>query len=235
MEVHLDQCDDEGAAVFSWSGVPRLRNDWGASPEGGVSRRDGALQAMTGSEWDNQQALTQIMAKTTESLNLSFLLDHEREVILRVLQKDEKLRKLEEKRIRKLKNELLEMKRKGPRRPHEAGERQCSRCQKTLGLIFERGEECEDCRQRVCTECRVPLAKGRWRCSVCTKILELKVLTGEWFLEERSKRFSHGTAVCSDVVKQSILSSPPGSEPPASRWVTAARRRERFIPATMKY
>uniref|UniRef100_A0A8C9R297 Synaptotagmin-like protein 5 n=1 Tax=Scleropages formosus TaxID=113540 RepID=A0A8C9R297_SCLFO len=149
------------------------------------------------------------MAKTTESLNLSFLLDHEREVILRVLQKDEKLRKLEEKRIRKLKNELLEMKRKGPRRPHEAGERQCSRCQKTLGLIFERGEECEDCRQRVCTECRVPLAKGRWRCSVCTKILELKVLTGEWFLEERSKRFSHGTAVCSDVVKQSILSSPP--------------------------
>ncbi|KAL4656902.1 synaptotagmin-like protein 5 [Arapaima gigas] len=151
------------------------------------------------------------MAKTTETLNLSFLLDHEREIILRVLQKDEKLRKLEEKRIRKLKNELLEMKCKGRRRPQEVGERQCTRCQKTLGLIFERGEECEDCQQRVCTSCRIPLAKGRWRCAVCTKIQELKVVTGEWFLEERSKRFSLGATLSSDVVKQSILSSPPAN------------------------
>lgn len=35
-----------------------------------------------------------------EDLNLSFLLEHERDAILRVLQKDEKLRKREEKRIR---------------------------------------------------------------------------------------------------------------------------------------
>ncbi|XP_048855090.1 synaptotagmin-like protein 5 isoform X1 [Brienomyrus brachyistius] len=152
------------------------------------------------------------MAKTTEQLNLSFLMENEREVILKVLQKDEKLRKLEEKRIRKLKNELLEMKRKGRRRHQEEGERQCMRCQRSLGLVFERGEVCEDCQQRVCSSCRMPLAKGRWRCAVCAKILELKVVTGEWFLEERAKRFSHGNVLSSDVVKQTILSSPPADQ-----------------------
>ena len=40
---------------------------------------------------------------------------------------------------------------------------------------------------------------------------ELKVVTGEWFLEERSKRFDKGTVLSSDVVKQSIMSSPAGS------------------------
>ncbi|KTG06903.1 hypothetical protein cypCar_00012638 [Cyprinus carpio] len=79
-----------------------------------------------------------VMAKTNNSLNLSYLLEHERQMILSVLQKDEKLRKREEKRIR-----------------------------------------------------------------------ELKVVTGEWFLEERSKRFQHVGITSSDVVKQSILSSPP--------------------------
>lgn len=40
------------------------------------------------------------MELDTEDLNFSFLLEHERETILKVLQKDEKLRKQEEKRIR---------------------------------------------------------------------------------------------------------------------------------------
>ncbi|XP_061924988.1 synaptotagmin-like protein 5 isoform X1 [Entelurus aequoreus] len=144
-----------------------------------------------------------------DDMNLSFLLEHERDTILKVLQKDEKLRKREEKRIRKLKNELLEIKRKGSRNaPRESGERQCGRCLKTLGLIFDRGELCDDCGLRVCSECRVSATKRReWRCNVCAKISELKVVTGEWFLEERSKRFEH-KLLSSDVVKQTILSSP---------------------------
>lgn len=40
------------------------------------------------------------MEQVGEDMNLSFLLEHEREMILKVLQKDEKLRKREEKRIR---------------------------------------------------------------------------------------------------------------------------------------
>ncbi|KAK6309695.1 hypothetical protein J4Q44_G00195760 [Coregonus suidteri] len=152
------------------------------------------------------------MEKSAEELNLSFLMEHEREMILSVLQKDEKLRKLEEKRIRKLKNELVEIRRKGSRRPQEVGERQCARCLKGLGLIFDRGELCEQCLQRVCSDCRVMAPKGKhWKCSICAKVLELKVVTGEWFLEERSKRFDKGTVFSSDVVKQSIMSSPTGS------------------------
>ncbi|XP_017265841.1 synaptotagmin-like protein 5 isoform X3 [Kryptolebias marmoratus] len=152
------------------------------------------------------------MEKTVDEFNLSFLLEHERDMILKVLQKDEKLRKREEKRIRKLKNELLEIKRKGSRRPQDSGERQCARCLKALGLIFDRGDLCEECHLRVCSECRVTAAGSRqWRCSVCSKISELKVVTGEWFLEERSKRFEQ-KALSSDVIKQSILSSPPTTE-----------------------
>ncbi|XP_074515121.1 synaptotagmin-like protein 5 isoform X3 [Sebastes fasciatus] len=148
------------------------------------------------------------MEQDGEDLNLSFLLEHERDMILKVLQKDEKLRKREEKRIRKLKNELLEIKRKGTRRPQELGERQCARCLKSLGLIFDRGDLCEECRLRVCSDCRVTSPKARqWRCNVCAKISELKVVTGEWFLEERSKRFEQGVP-SGDVIKQTIMSSP---------------------------
>uniref|UniRef100_A0A1A8FL60 Synaptotagmin-like protein 5 n=1 Tax=Nothobranchius korthausae TaxID=1143690 RepID=A0A1A8FL60_9TELE len=154
-----------------------------------------------------------LMEKAIDELNLSFLLEHEREMILKVLQKDEKLRKREEKRIRKLKNELLEIKRKGPRQPlQDSRERQCARCLKALGLIFDRGDLCEECQLRVCGGCRVTIASSRqWRCNVCAKISELKVVTGEWFLEERSKRFEH-KALSSDVIKNSILSSPRTTE-----------------------
>lgn len=44
--------------------------------------------------------MEQLRQDLGEDLNLSFLLEHERDTILRVLQKDEKLRKREEKRIR---------------------------------------------------------------------------------------------------------------------------------------
>lgn len=152
------------------------------------------------------------MEQLGEDLNLSFLLEHERDMILKVLQKDEKLRKREEKRVRKLKNELLEIKRKGSRRPQDLGERQCGRCLKNLGLIFDRGDLCEECQLRVCNDCRISAPSGRqWRCSVCAKMLELKVVTGEWFLEERSKRFEQGV-LSSEVIKQTILSSPVVTE-----------------------
>ncbi|XP_049584196.1 synaptotagmin-like protein 5 isoform X3 [Syngnathus scovelli] len=158
-----------------------------------------------------------------DDLNLSFLLEHERDSILRVLQKDEKLRKREEKRIRKLKNELLEIKRKGSRQSRESAERQCARCFKTFGLIFDRGELCDECQQRVCYACRVSTPKqSQWRCNVCAKISELKVVTGEWFLEERSKRFEH-KLLSSDVVKQTILSSSAAAEDRKSQENVALR------------
>ncbi|NWT65806.1 SYTL5 protein, partial [Prunella himalayana] len=140
-----------------------------------------------------------------EIINLSFLLEHERETILGVLKRDEYLKKVEDKRIRKLKNELLEVRRKGGNRhSQQDSSRVCVRCQKSLGFIFDRGELCQGCQLRVCSTCRVLGAQGHWKCSVCAKIAELRIVTGEWFFEERAKRFKQSN-LGTDVVRQSIL------------------------------
>ncbi|NXL76539.1 SYTL5 protein, partial [Leptocoma aspasia] len=140
-----------------------------------------------------------------EIINLSFLLEHERETILGVLKRDEYLKKVEDKRIRKLKHELLEVRRKGGNcHSQQDNSRVCVRCQKSLGFIFDRGELCQSCRLRVCSTCRVLGADGQWKCSVCAKIAELRIVTGEWFFEERAKRFKQSDLGI-DVVRQSIL------------------------------
>ncbi|XP_074714647.1 synaptotagmin-like protein 5 isoform X1 [Strix uralensis] len=145
------------------------------------------------------------MTKHLEIINLSFLLEHERETILGVLKRDEYLKKVEDKRIRKLKNELLEVRRKGGNRHcQQDNSRVCVRCQKSLGLIFDRGDLCQTCKLRVCNKCRVVGTDGQWKCSVCAKIAQLRIVTGEWFFEERAKRFKQSN-LGTDVVRQSIL------------------------------
>ncbi|XP_063306173.1 synaptotagmin-like protein 5 [Pelobates fuscus] len=147
------------------------------------------------------------MSKTTEILNLSYLLDQEKEAIMAVLQRDEHLKKIEDKRVRKLKNELLEIRRKGGRhriRPQN-NQKICIRCQKNLGLIFDRGQVCPNCQLRVCNACRVVVKDGAWKCTICAKITQLKIVTGEWFFEEKAKRFKNSNVLGSDVVKKSIM------------------------------
>lgn len=149
------------------------------------------------------------MSKSTEVVNLSFLLDNEKDLILDVLRRDELLRKAEEKRIRKLKNELIKIRGSGVnRRKQQVNERACKRCQNTLGLVFFRGDQCQICKDRVCAECRVVLKDGGWKCTACSKIAELREVTGEWFFEERAKRFQSASEVGSEIVKQSIIRKP---------------------------
>ncbi|XP_053912716.1 synaptotagmin-like protein 5 isoform X3 [Cuculus canorus] len=146
------------------------------------------------------------MTKHLEIINLSFLLEHEKETILGVLKRDEYLKKVEDKRIRKLKNELLEVRRKGGNRhSQQDNSRVCIRCQKSLGFIFDRGDLCQTCKLRVCSKCRVMGTDGQWKCSVCAKIAQLRIVTGEWFFEERAKRFKQSNLLGTDVVRQSIL------------------------------
>ncbi|KAB0398468.1 hypothetical protein E2I00_007910 [Balaenoptera physalus] len=109
------------------------------------------------------------MSKNSEFINLSFLLDHEKEMILGVLKRDEYLKKVEDKRIRKLKNELLEAKRRSGKTQQETS-RVCAHCQRNLGLIFDRGDPCQACSLRVCGQCRVSGLDGSWRCTVCAKV-----------------------------------------------------------------
>uniref|UniRef100_A0A8D0GF81 Synaptotagmin-like protein 5 n=1 Tax=Sphenodon punctatus TaxID=8508 RepID=A0A8D0GF81_SPHPU len=151
------------------------------------------------------------MSKNLEIINLSFLLEHERETILGVLKRDEYLKKVEDKRIRKLKNELLEVKRKGGNRhSQQDSSRICIRCRKNLGLIFDRGDLCQACELRVCHKCRVMGTDGSWKCTVCAKIAQLRIVTGEWFFEERAKRFRQSHLLGTDVIRHSILRKVPG-------------------------
>uniref|UniRef100_A0A2K6EJG3 Synaptotagmin-like protein 5 n=1 Tax=Propithecus coquereli TaxID=379532 RepID=A0A2K6EJG3_PROCO len=151
------------------------------------------------------------MSKNSEFINLSFLLDHEKEMILGVLKRDEYLKKVEDKRIRKLKNELLEAKRRSGKTQQEAS-RVCVHCQRNLGLIFDRGDPCQACSLRVCSECRVTGLDGSWKCTVCAKVAQLRIITGEWFFEEKAKRFKQVNVLGTDVVRQSILRRSPGTE-----------------------
>ncbi|XP_070460808.1 synaptotagmin-like protein 5 isoform X4 [Equus przewalskii] len=151
------------------------------------------------------------MSKNTEFINLSFLLDHEKEMILGVLKRDEYLKKVEDKRIRKLKNELLEAKRRSGKTQQE-GSRVCVHCHRHLGLIFDRGDPCQACSLRVCNECRISGLDGSWKCTVCAKVAQLRIVTGEWFFEEKAKRFKQVNVLGTDVVRQSILRRSPAEE-----------------------
>ncbi|XP_067160207.1 synaptotagmin-like protein 4 isoform X2 [Apteryx mantelli] len=149
----------------------------------------------------------------SEAVDLSFLSDAERDLILQVLQRDEELRKAEERRIRRLKNELLEIRRKGAKRGSQRySERTCARCQQSLGRVSPKANTCHGCNHLVCRDCRSYGPNGSWRCKVCTKEAELKKTTGDWFYDQRVNRFANRLG--SDIVRLSL------------RYKTAASKRE---------
>ncbi|KAM6434039.1 synaptotagmin-like protein 3 [Rhynochetos jubatus] len=122
--------------------------------------------------------------------NLNLLKELEREAVLEVLYRDQMVRKTEEDRIRKLKLQLQQLRWKRARNAsHEYQERSCARCQKSLGLLMNRGAVCNGCSHRVCSECRVCLNPCLWKCTVCYAHGDVKVKTGEWFFEERAKKY----------------------------------------------
>ncbi|NWV14646.1 SYTL3 protein, partial [Ptilonorhynchus violaceus] len=122
--------------------------------------------------------------------NLNFLKELEREAVLEVLYRDEMVRKTEEERIRKMKLQLQQLRWKGAKNVgHEYQERSCARCQKSLGLLMNRGAVCNGCSHRVCSECRVCLNPCLWKCTICYAQGDVKVKAGEWFFEERAKKY----------------------------------------------
>ncbi|NWU60191.1 SYTL4 protein, partial [Pterocles burchelli] len=138
------------------------------------------------------------------AVDLSFLSDAERELILQVLQRDEELRKVEERRIsRRLKNELLEIRRRGAKRGSQRySDRTCARCQQSLGRLSPKANTCRGCNHLVCRDCRSYSPNGSWRCKVCTKEVELKKTTGDWFYDQRVNRFANRLG--SDMVRLSL-------------------------------
>ncbi|XP_016051178.1 PREDICTED: synaptotagmin-like protein 4 [Miniopterus natalensis] len=143
----------------------------------------------------------------SEMLDLSFLSEMERDSILNVVQRDEELQKADEKRIRRLKNELLEIKRKGAKRGSQHySDRTCARCQEDLGRLTPKTNTCRGCNHLVCRDCRIYESRGTWRCKVCEKEIELKKATGDWFYDQKVNRFAYRTG--SEIIRMSLRCKP---------------------------
>ncbi|XP_076024095.1 synaptotagmin-like protein 3 isoform X2 [Genypterus blacodes] len=126
-------------------------------------------------------------------MDFSVLQALERESILEVLKKDKLLRTIEDDRIRRMKYELQELRRKGAKSfCSQYGERTCARCQRPLGKFWNSGAICHSCSHRICSKCRIGVG-GRggldWKCTVCHAYRGVRIRSGEWFLEERAKKF----------------------------------------------
>ncbi|XP_047657993.1 synaptotagmin-like protein 4 isoform X1 [Tachysurus fulvidraco] len=143
-----------------------------------------------------------------ETINMSFLTDSERDLILKVLHRDEELRQIEEQRVKRLKAELLNIRRKGAKRSNGSySEHSCGRCQEPLGRLVANSDQCPVCKHQVCRNCRSVRGKDFWLCSVCAKEADLKMCTGDWFYDQRVNRFS--TAPGHDIVRASLRKRPP--------------------------
>ncbi|XP_033992366.1 synaptotagmin-like protein 4 isoform X2 [Trematomus bernacchii] len=141
------------------------------------------------------------------NLNLAFLSDSERERILEVLQRDEELRQAEELRVRSMKTELLEVKRKGAKRGSgKYSQHSCGRCQDPLSRLTVFSSQCKICNHHLCRNCRIAIPDGSWVCSVCAKETDLKKRTGDWFYDQRVNRFSMTPG--HDLVRVSLKKRP---------------------------
>ncbi|XP_034037636.1 synaptotagmin-like protein 4 isoform X2 [Thalassophryne amazonica] len=143
----------------------------------------------------------------TLDLDLNFLTDGEHEQIMEVLRRDEMLRHTEELRVRKLKTDLLEVKRQGAKRGNRKySQNTCGRCQEPLSRISLFSGQCKLCNHSVCQRCRVARTNGSWLCTVCSKEIDLKKMAGEWFCDQRFNRYS--TKPGHKLVRSSLYKRP---------------------------
>ncbi|XP_010876705.2 synaptotagmin-like protein 3 isoform X1 [Esox lucius] len=140
-------------------------------------------------------------------MDLSLLQALEREKVLEVLQRDKLLRSAEEERIRRLKMELQEIRRKGAKSfSRQYSERTCARCQRPLGKFWNSGAVCRGCSHRICSKCRVGVSTLDWKCTVCHAYREVKIKSGEWFLEEKAKKYPPDAENCETTGEKLLMS-----------------------------
>ncbi|XP_006811507.1 synaptotagmin-like protein 4 [Saccoglossus kowalevskii] len=144
-------------------------------------------------------------------MDLSFLTEEEQRKILDVLKRDERLKKEEDRRVRKLRQELQELRKKGAiKADTDNSGKKCARCRESLGWFINAGELCPKCQHKVCKKCQVLQTSGRrkWLCLVCNKQMEIKARTGEWFYE-KIPQVNNAKLVGTDLVRASMRSGPP--------------------------
>uniref|UniRef100_A0A3P8U7E3 RabBD domain-containing protein n=1 Tax=Amphiprion percula TaxID=161767 RepID=A0A3P8U7E3_AMPPE len=105
-------------------------------------------------------------------LDLSGLTDDEAEHVLKVVQRDMKLRKKEEERLSEMKQELAE---EGSRcsilsKQHRFNEHCCIRCCAPFTFLLNPKRQCLDCQYNVCKTCCTYSKRDKaWLCSACQK------------------------------------------------------------------
>lgn len=117
---------------------------------------------------------------------------------------------------RRMKSELLELRRRGALRPSEdcpvGDARTCNRCRAELGWIVNRGAVCQACRLRVCKACReYSVRTVDWVCTVCYKRSQIQTATGEWMNEFMRKpgqwKDNKFYVSAADIIKSTIRRS----------------------------
>uniref|UniRef100_H3DG57 Synaptotagmin-like 3 n=1 Tax=Tetraodon nigroviridis TaxID=99883 RepID=H3DG57_TETNG len=156
-------------------------------------------------------------------MDLGLLPAQDREKVLEVLRRDKQLRTIEENRIRRMKHDLQELRRRGAKSyTHQYGERTCARCQRPLGKFWNSGALCLGCSHRICSRCRVGVGREEWRCTVCHAHREVKFRSGDWFIELRANKFpvaadkyeTTGEKLLQAYSVQSYISVIPPTPPP---------------------
>ncbi|XP_015242112.1 PREDICTED: rab effector MyRIP-like isoform X2 [Cyprinodon variegatus] len=125
-------------------------------------------------------------------LDLSGLTDDEAEHVLKVVQRDMKLRKKEEERLSEMKQELAE---EGSRcsilsKQHRFNEHCCIRCCAPFTFLFNPKRQCLDCQFNVCKTCCTYSKRDRaWLCSACQKGRIFRTQSLEWYYNNVKSRF----------------------------------------------
>ncbi|XP_047204910.1 rab effector MyRIP isoform X1 [Girardinichthys multiradiatus] len=125
-------------------------------------------------------------------LDLSGLTDDEAEHVLKVVQRDMKLRKKEEERLSEMKQELAE---EGSRcsilsKQHRFNEHCCIRCCAPFTFLFNPKRQCLDCQYNVCKTCCTYNKRDRaWLCSACQKGRIFRTQSLEWYYDNVKSRF----------------------------------------------
>ncbi|XP_029556481.1 rab effector MyRIP-like isoform X1 [Salmo trutta] len=125
-------------------------------------------------------------------LDLSGLTDDEAEHVLKVVQRDMKLRKKEEDRLSEMKQELAE---EGSRcsilsKQHRFNEHCCIRCCSPFTFLVNPKRLCLDCQYNICKTCRTYSKREKgWLCTVCQKTRILRTQSLEWYYNNVKSRF----------------------------------------------
>ncbi|KAG7523678.1 rab effector isoform X1 [Solea senegalensis] len=171
---------------------------------------------------DQQQQLTVARpGRMGRKLDLTGLTDDEAEHILKVVQRDMKLRKKEEDRLSEMKQELAE---EGSRcsilsKQHRFNEHCCIRCCAPFTFLLNPKRLCLDCQYNVCKNCCAYDKRDKaWLCSVCQKGRILRTQSLEWYynnVKSRFKRFGSAkvlkTLYRKHIIERGVLSDLPES------------------------